>query len=48
MFHALRAALAWAFAQHDRRGANLFVLSNNERAIALYRRLGFGDARRLP
>jgi RimJ/RimL family protein N-acetyltransferase len=44
MFHALATVLAAAFKRHET--ANLFVLSNNERACALYRRLGFGDARR--
>lgn len=46
MFHALRAALSWAFARRPIAGIELFVLSNNERACALYRRLGFVDRRR--
>jgi RimJ/RimL family protein N-acetyltransferase len=45
MFHALAAAIRYAFAQ-PAQGVNLFVLSNNDRACALYRRLGFVAARR--
>jgi RimJ/RimL family protein N-acetyltransferase len=46
MFHALVAALRYAFGARPAAAINLFVLSNNDRACALYRRLGFVDARR--
>jgi RimJ/RimL family protein N-acetyltransferase len=45
MFHALVTAIRHALAQSSAQAVNLFVLSNNERACALYRRLGFVDAR---
>jgi RimJ/RimL family protein N-acetyltransferase len=46
MFHALVAAIRHAFAHTPAQAMNLFVLSNNDRAWSLYRRLGFAEARR--
>jgi RimJ/RimL family protein N-acetyltransferase len=46
IFHALVAAIRHTFGGSPAKAVNLFVLSNNEKACALYRRLGFVDARR--
>jgi RimJ/RimL family protein N-acetyltransferase len=41
MTHALASAITWLFEQSPARAINLFVLSDNARAIRLYERLGF-------
>jgi RimJ/RimL family protein N-acetyltransferase len=46
MFRALTSFITWLLDVHRANAINLFVMSTNDRAIALYRRLGFADVRR--
>jgi RimJ/RimL family protein N-acetyltransferase len=48
MYHALRALIAWTFETLEIGAIFLRVYSDNERALTLYRRLGFQETMRFP
>ena len=48
MTHALNAMLKWAFTDLDIRDLYVRVFSDNERAIAFYKRCGFSEIGKIP